>query len=69
MYCFGEQLPNPDLVRKFISYVIKDENRTEDFSPFDGQGIDITPVLRSYILQQLLSIKERYVLITFAKEY
>jgi hypothetical protein len=61
LYCFGEQLPNPDLVRKFISYVIKDEKRTEDFTPFDGQGIDVTPVIRSYILKQLLSIKERYV--------
>ena len=59
LYCFGEQLPNPDLVRKFISYVIKDENETEDFTPFDGQGIDVSPVIRSYILQQLLSIKER----------
>ena len=54
-------MPNPDLVRKFISYVIKDENRTEDFTPFDGQGIDVTPVIRSYILQQLLAIKERCV--------
>jgi hypothetical protein len=61
VYCFGEQLPNPDLVRKFIGYVIKNENETEDFTPFDGQGIDVTPVIRSYILQQLLAIKERYV--------
>ena len=60
MYCFGEQLPNPDLVRKFISYVIRDEKRTEDFTPFDGQGIDVTPVIRSYILQQLLVVKGRY---------
>ncbi len=61
LYCFGEQLPNPDLVKKFISYVIKDENRTEAFTPFDEQGIDVTPVVRSYILQQLLTIKGRYV--------
>ena len=61
MYCFGEQLPEPDLVRKFISYVIKDENETEAFTPFGGQGIDVTPVIRSYILQQLLTMKERYV--------
>ena len=59
LYCFGEQLPNPDLVRKFITYVIKDENQTEDLTPFDEQGIDITPVIRSFILQQLLQIKER----------
>ena len=59
LYCFGEQLPNPDLVQKFISYVIKDENKTEDFTPFDGQGIDVSPVIRSYILQKLLSIKKR----------
>ena len=60
MYCFGERLPDPDLVRKFISYVINDENETEAFTPFGGQGIDVTPVIRSYILQQLLAIKERY---------
>ncbi|CAB3996228.1 E3 ubiquitin- ligase rnf213-alpha-like, partial [Paramuricea clavata] len=59
VYCFGEQLPNPDLVQKFIGYVIRDEKRTEDFTPFGGQGIDVTPVIRSYILQQLLAIKER----------
>ena len=59
LYCFGEQLPNPDLVQKFISYVIKDENRTEDLTPFDEQGIDVTPVIRSFILQQLLQIKGR----------
>ena len=59
-YCFEEQLPNPDLVRKFISYVINDKNETEDFTPFGGQGIDASPVVRSYLLQQLLSISERY---------
>ena len=61
LYCFGDQLPDPDLVQKFIGYVIKDENTTKDFTPFDGQGIDVTPVIRSYILQQLLAIKERCV--------
>ena len=65
LYCFGEQLPNPDLVRKFISYVIKDENETEDLTPFDGQAIDVTPVIRSFILQQLLQIKERWVIKIF----
>ena len=64
LYCFGEQLPNPDLVRKFISYVTKDQNRTEDFTPFDGQGIDVSPAVRSFILQQLLSMKERCVVKT-----
>ena len=54
-------MPNPDLVRKFIGYVIRDGEKTEDFTPFDGQGIDVTPVIRSYILQQLLAIKKRYV--------
>ncbi|XP_028416584.1 E3 ubiquitin-protein ligase rnf213-alpha-like [Dendronephthya gigantea] len=59
LYCFRKQLPEPDLVRKFINYVINDENKTEAFTPFGGQGIDVTPVIRSYILQQLLAIKER----------
>ena len=64
-YCFGEQWPNPDLVRKFISYVINDKNETEDFTPFGGQGIDASPVVRSYLLQQLLSIRERYIIKVF----
>ena len=61
VYCFGDDLPQDELVQKFMSYVIKDENVTEDFTPFNGHGIDVTPVIRSYILQQLLSIKKRYV--------
>ena len=65
LYCFGEesrQLPDHQLVKKFIGYVIKENNRTKDFSPFDGQGIDTTPVVRSFILQQLLAPKGKYVL-------
>ena len=65
LYCFGEQLPSRDLVRKFIGYVIKDENKTEDFTPFDGQGIDDMPVIRSYILQKLLTVEDRCVVIVF----
>ena len=62
LYCFGEQsqkMPNPGLVEKFIVYVIKENKRTGDFTPFDGQGIDSTPVVRSFILQQLLAQKSR----------
>ncbi|XP_046860853.1 E3 ubiquitin-protein ligase RNF213-like [Xenia sp. Carnegie-2017] len=59
VYCFGDDLPQDELVQKFMSYVIKDENVTEDFTPFNGHGIDVTPVIRSYILQRLLAIKGR----------
>ncbi|XP_046861659.1 E3 ubiquitin-protein ligase RNF213-like [Xenia sp. Carnegie-2017] len=59
VYCFGDDLPQEELLRKFMSYVIKDGNVTEDFTHFDGHGIDVTPVIRSYILQQLFSIKGR----------
>ena len=62
LYCFGEQsqkMPNPGLVEKFIIYVIKENKRTGDFTPFDGQGIDSTPVVRSFILQQLLAQTSR----------
>ncbi|XP_046861644.1 E3 ubiquitin-protein ligase rnf213-alpha-like [Xenia sp. Carnegie-2017] len=59
VYCFGDDLPQKELLRKFMYYVIKDGNVTEDFTHFDGHGIDVTPVIRSYILQQLLSIKKR----------
>ena len=63
LYCFGEEslsMPEPELVQKFIQYVIKEGKETQDFSPFDGQAVDATPVVRSFILQQLLSNKERY---------
>ena len=61
VYCFGDDLPQDELVQKFMSYVIKDEYVTEDFTPFNGHGIDVTPIIRSYILQRLLAIKERCV--------
>ena len=64
VYCFGDEsrdAPKPALVKKFIGYVIKEDNKTEDFTPFDGQGIDTTPVVRSFILQQLLTHKGKYV--------
>ena len=62
LYCFGEEsqkMPNRELVEKFVGYVIKENRRTGDFTPFDGQGIDSTPVVRSFILQQLLAQKSR----------
>lgn len=66
LYCFGDesrQLPKPELVIKFIGYVIREDHKTEDFTPFDDQAIDTTPVVRSFILQQLLVHKDKYVLI------
>lgn len=60
LHCFGEESlrpPNPDLVQKFIGYVIKEDKATGDFTPFSNQGIDATPVVRSFILQQLLGHK------------
>lgn len=56
LFCFGANAGriDPELFTLFMSYVIKGSSRTKDFSPFPEHGIDATPVVRSFLLQQLL---------------
>lgn len=56
LFCFGGNAGriDPELFTLFMSYVIKGSSRTKDFSPFPEHGIDATPVVRSFLLQQLL---------------
>ena len=59
LFSFGaeadEGVMDPKLFEMFMSYVIKaDNSETKDFSPFSEYGIDETPVVRSFLLQQLL---------------
>ncbi|XP_022783821.1 E3 ubiquitin-protein ligase rnf213-alpha-like [Stylophora pistillata] len=58
LFCFGskydEGVMDPELFAMFMSYVIEASSKTKDFSPFPEHGIDATPVVRSFLLQQLL---------------
>ena len=59
LFCFGaedgEGVMDPELFNMFMSYVIEAaSSKTKDFSPFPEHGIDATPVVRSFLLQQLL---------------
>jgi len=58
IFCFGDSA-SKDLEQEAISllmrYVIgRQSTQTKDFSPFPDYGIDPTPVVRSFLLQQLL---------------
>lgn len=59
LFCFGAKaggdgVMDPELFAMFMSYVIEASSKTKDFSPFPEHGIDATPVVRSFLLQQLL---------------
>ena len=56
LFCFGEsgQAVEPALFGILMSYVIHARAKTKDFSPFPEHGVDATPVVRSFLLQQLL---------------
>ena len=60
LFCFGkkddEGVMDPELFEMFMSYVIEASSKTKDFSPFPEHGIDATPVVRSFLLQQLLRV-------------
>lgn len=58
LFCFGAKagdgVIDAELFSMFMSYVLKASSKTKDFSPFPEHGIDATPVVRSFLLQQLL---------------
>ena len=58
IFCFGDSV-SKDLEQEAITllmcYVIGHQSsQTKDFSPFPDHAIDPTPVVRSFLLQQLL---------------
>ena len=72
LFCFGteggESVMDPELFNVFMSYVIEPaRSKTKDFSPFPEHGIDATPVVRSFLLQQLL--RTRYVIEVFVLSF
>ena len=57
LFCFGESSKDlqEDALSHLMQYVIvQDSAQTKDFSPFPDFQIDPTPVVRSFLLQQLL---------------
>ncbi|PFX29705.1 E3 ubiquitin-protein ligase RNF213 [Stylophora pistillata] len=65
LFCFGTKADDgamdPELFAMFMSYVIEATSKTKDFSPFPEHGIDATPVVRSFLLQQLLRTGDKEV--------
>ncbi|XP_068694638.1 E3 ubiquitin-protein ligase rnf213-alpha-like [Montipora foliosa] len=56
LFCFGAEsgVIDTELFSMFMSYVLQASSKTKAFSPFPEHGIDATPVVRSFLLQQLL---------------
>ena len=58
IFCFGDSLsrdPGHDVLSLLMRYVIGHQStQTKDFSPFPDYALDPTPVVRSFLLQQLL---------------
>ena len=57
LFCFGESCDSleAEALSLLMGYVTGQHSaQTKDFSPFLDYGIDATPVVRSFLLQQLL---------------
>ena len=57
LFCFDES--SYDLQEEALSHlmeyvIVQESTQTKDFSPFPDFQIDPTPVVRSFLLQQLL---------------
>ena len=57
-FCFSREdfdRIEPEVIQKIMGYVFYSaEKKTKAFSPLNDYAIDPTPVVRSFILQQLL---------------
>jgi len=57
LFCFGESSKDvkEEALAHLMRYVIGGQStQTKNFSPFPDYGVDATPVVRSFLLQQLL---------------
>ncbi|XP_068731195.1 E3 ubiquitin-protein ligase rnf213-alpha-like [Montipora capricornis] len=64
LFCFGEspRALEEDALSHLMRYVIGQQStQTRDFSPFPDYQIDATPVVRSFLLQQLLRSSQSFV--------
>ena len=59
MFCFGDDVRNldPDVFEMLMRYVTgaRPTRETKEFSPFPEFGTDSSPVVRSFLLQQLIN--------------
>ena len=58
VFCLREDIRHldPDVFEMLMSYVVgTGVAGTKQFSPFPGFGMDSSPVIRSFLLQQLIN--------------
>lgn len=59
-FCFSskkDSIEDTDIIELMMSYVTTKANNTKVLSPFPDYGIDPTPTVRSFLIQQLLKMK------------
>ncbi|XP_019643756.1 PREDICTED: E3 ubiquitin-protein ligase rnf213-alpha-like [Branchiostoma belcheri] len=64
MFCFADDTPpHQDVIDMLLGYIVREvaetRARTKGFSPFEEDGVDRTPIIRSFLLQLLLRYKIR----------
>ncbi|KAI8484072.1 hypothetical protein Bbelb_381900 [Branchiostoma belcheri] len=64
MFCFADNTPpQQDVIDMLLGYIVREVDetraRTKGFSPFEEDGVDRTPIIRSFLLQLLLRYKIR----------
>lgn len=61
VFCFGEDVRelDPDVFEMLMRFVTGSQStcETKEFSPFPEFGTDSSPVVRSFLLQQLINSK------------
>lgn len=61
VFCFGKDVHelDPDVFEMLMRFVTGSQStcKTKEFSPFPEFGMDNSPVVRSFLLQQLINSK------------
>eukprot|EP00794_Sanderia_malayensis_P006458 gene6457-7190_t len=60
-FCFSSKQKSTidaGVVELMISYVTTEKRETKEMSPFQDYGVDPTPTVRSFLIQQLLKMKD-----------
>ncbi|XP_057290514.1 E3 ubiquitin-protein ligase rnf213-alpha-like isoform X3 [Hydractinia symbiolongicarpus] len=62
-FCFARdnfEVIHPDVIKKIMGYAFhSSEHQTKEFSPIQEYALDPTPVIRSFLLQQLLKREDQ----------
>ena len=58
-FCFSSKSPlnNSEVIDLMMSYVTTEKQETKVMSPYPDYGVDPTPTVRSFLVQQLLKAK------------